>query len=407
MSKEKNPQKNQPEEQAVATESSRRGVSYFTFGISLVIVLFAGLIAGQRSNDVVSQVFQKSPIGLDTSSLQKTYSQLKDNYDGKLDDKKLIEGANKGLVEAVGDPYTAYYNEKEAKEFSADLEGTFSGIGAELGKKDGKLLVISPLDNSPAIKAGLQANDVIVRVNNEDTTKWSIDKAVSRIKGEKGTTVKLVVLRGDEVKEFTITRDIITDPSVKSQKKGDIGVIRISRFGEDTAARTRKAAQDFKNQDVKGIVVDLRGNGGGYLETAQEMASLWLDSGQTVVTERRGKEVMQTHAAQGDNMLNNMPTVVLIDGSSASASEILAGALKDSGKATLVGEKSYGKGSVQRIIKLQGGAELKVTAAKWYTPHGKNISKEGISPDVKIEPNKDDDGREKDAQLDKALETLQ
>lgn len=402
MSKEEENQKDQP----VAAETPSRGVSYFTFGLSLFIVLFVGLVAGQRSDSIVSQVFQKSPDSLDTSSLQKTYSQLKDNYDGKLDDTKLVEGANKGLVEAIGDPYTAYYNEKEAKEFSADLEGTFSGIGAELGKKDGKLLVISPLDNSPAVKAGLQANDIIAKVNNEDTASWSIDKAVSRIKGEKGTTVKLVVLRGDEVKEFTITRDKITDPSVKTEKKGEIGVIRISRFGDDTATRTRKAAQDFKQEGVKGVVIDLRGNGGGYLETAQEMASLWLDSGQTVVTERRGKEVIETHAAQGDNILKDMPTVVLIDGSSASASEILAGALKDSGKAKLVGEKSYGKGSVQRIIKLKNGAELKVTIARWYTPQGKNINKEGISPDIKVAPSKDDDGREKDAQLDKALETL-
>lgn len=381
-----------------ASAPRKRSVSYFIYGISVVIFLLVGLVAGTRI-DQFGSIPNNS-----LKPLQETYKALHQNYDGKLDDKKLIEGASRGMVEAAGDPYTAYFNKNEAKEFASDLDGTFSGIGAELGKKDNKLVVISALDFSPAQKAGLAPNDIIAKVNGEDSSDWSIDKAVSKIRGEKDTTVKLTIVRGDQVVEPTITRDNITYPSVKTEESsGGVGIIRISRFGKDTASLVRKAAEKFKGK--KGIVVDLRGNGGGYLDAAQEVASLWLDKDQTIVTERVGGEIKQTHGATGDNVLKGVPTVVLIDEGSASASEILAGALQDHRVATIVGQKSFGKGSVQDVVELSGGAELKVTIAKWYTPNGKNIGKQGITPDKIIAAGLNNN-QDNDSQLQKALDII-
>lgn len=392
----------------------KKGVSRLTAVFAVMIALAVGYIAGTRSDELMAHLPFAEQVGvsreqLDLSSVQSTYNTLLQKFDGDLDAQALIEGANKGLVEAAGDPHTVYFDAEEAAAFSSDLEGTFSGIGAELGRREDKLTIITTLDNSPAKKSGLQANDVIARVNDEDASGWSVEQAVSKIRGEKGTTVKLTVMRDQEVKDFSVTRDKITDASVKSEVTDDnIGIMRISRFGEtDTVSLARKAAQDFKNREVKGVVVDLRGNGGGYLLAAVDVASLWLD-GDVVVSERRGDEVIEELKAARNPILKGVPTVVLIDGGSASASEILAGALKDNGAATLVGTKTYGKGSVQQIMSLHGGAQLKVTIAKWFTPDGKNIEKEGIEPDTKIEY--DTKAAEKDAkkdnQMDEALKVL-
>ncbi len=390
----------------VAETPRRSGVSKFTFCLSIALALAIGIIAGSRSEQITAYFSKNTnPSDLPLSSLQQTYDALRQEYDGTLDRNKLVEGANRGLVEASGDPYSTYLSKDEAAELQNDLDGTFSGIGAELDKKDGKLIIVAPLDDSPALKAGVKPGDVIAQVNNEDTSSWSIDKAVSKIKGKEGTTVKLTLVRGDEVKEISITRAVITDPSVKTEQKGDIGIIRISRFGNETATLARKAAQTFKEAGVKGVVVDVRGNGGGYLESAQEISSLWLKSGTTVVVEKKGSKVTEAHRASGDPLLLGVPTVVLIDGGSASASEIVAGALQDNQAAQLVGEKTFGKGSVQKIVDLSGGAQLKVTVAKWYTPKGKNISKEGIKPDVAVSYGKNDT-KENDSQLNKALELL-
>lgn len=376
--------------------AKRRTVSYFTLSASIIVAILVGFLVGMRSNDFFISDNSLTP-------LKETYKALKSNYDGKLDEKKLIEGASRGMVQAAGDPYTVFFDKKEAAAFEKDLDGQFSGIGAELGKKDDKLVIISALDSSPAQKAGLMPNDVVAAVNSEETTGWSVDKAVSKIRGEKGTTVKLTIVRDGEVQEVNIVRDTITDPSVKTEEKGDVGIIRISRFGSDTASLTREAAEKFANK--KAVVVDLRGNGGGYLQSAQEIASLWLDEGQTVVTERSGGQTRQTHKAEGDNVLKGKPTVVLVDAGSASASEILAGALQDHGAAKIVGQQSFGKGSVQDVIDLRNGAKLKVTIARWYTPNGKNISKHGITPDVVVVAGKTDD-KDNDTQLNKALDII-
>jgi carboxyl-terminal processing protease len=378
----------------------------------LLIALVVGAIAfvgGTRSNELMAHFNSKqaSPTALDFSSLNDIYQVLRSKYDGTIDTQALIDGAKHGLVAATGDPYTTFFTDKEAQEFQDDLDGSFQGIGAELGKRNDQLVVISTLDDSPAKKVGLLANDVIVKVNGEDATGWSTDQAVSKIRGEKGTTVKLTVFRNNELKDFSITRDAITNPSVKSEITADhIGYLRISRFGDtDTVSLSRKAAESFKTAGVKGVILDLRGNGGGYINTAQAVASLWLED-QVVVTER-GTTGVDTLRSDNNAPLKGIKTVVLVDGGSASASEIVAGALSDHGAATLVGEKTFGKGSAQTIEKIPSGGQLKVTVAKWYTPNGKNINKEGIKPSIEIKLTADDINANRDPQKDKALELLQ
>ena len=378
----------------------------------IVITIFVALVSfvtGTRSNEIVAKFDGKqAPATLDFSSLNEVYGVLRSKYDGKLDTQALIDGAKHGLVEATGDPYTSYFTAKEAEEFESDLEGSFEGIGAELGKRNDQLVIISTLDDSPAKKAGLLANDVIVGVNSDDATNWTVEQAVSKIRGEKDTTVKLSVLRGEQgIKEFSITRAAITNPSVKHEITAEnIGILRISRFGStDTGNLSRQAAEQFKAAGVKGIVLDLRGNGGGYLNAAKDVASLWLED-KTVVTQREGGVVVDTLRSDNDAPLKGIKTIVLIDGGSASASEIVAGALRDHGAATLIGQKSFGKGSVQVVEGLASGGQLKVTTAKWYTPNGKNINKEGIKPSVEVTLTPEDINANRDPQKDKALELV-
>lgn len=344
---------------------------------------------------------------LDFASLQEVYKKLRNAYDGELDAATLIDGAKKGLVAAAGDPYTVYFTEDEAKQFSDDLEGKFSGIGAEIGTKNNNLIIVSTLDDSPARRSGLQTDDIIGKVNDEDTTGWSIDQAVSKIRGDKGTTVKLTVVRDQQVKEFSIVRDNIVNPSVRYEiTPENVGYLRISRFAEDTESLAQKAASEFANKGVKGVILDLRGDGGGYLVTAQQVAGLWLTNDKKIVEERIGEVVKDELFAKGAAPLNGIPTVVLIDGGSASASEIVAGALSEHKAAQLVGTKTYGKGSVQELLNLSMGGQLKVTIAKWYTPQGKNIDKEGIKPDVEVVPTDAQIAAGEDVQKAKAIDLL-
>lgn len=373
-----------------------------------VFVGMVGFIGGTRSDEIMSKLDRNpAPGTLDYSALNDVYGVLRDKYEGELDTTALIEGAKRGLVEATGDPYTTYFTASEAEQFEADLEGSFEGIGAELGKRNDQLVIISTLDDSPAKKAGLLANDVIVKVNDDEATTWSVEQAVSKIRGEKGTTVKLTVLRGDGFKDFSITRAAITNPSVKSEITPEgIGILRISRFGEtDTVMLSRQAAEQFKAAGVRGVILDLRGNGGGYLSAARDISSLWLEN-KVVVSERRGGVVVDTLRSDTDAPLQGIKTIVLVDGGSASASEIVAGALADNKAATLVGEKTFGKGSVQVIEDVPGGGKLKVTVAKWYTPAGKNITKEGITPSIEVELTPEDINANRDPQKAKALELL-
>lgn len=395
-----------------APEKSKKKLPLYAGVLALVAAL--SFTAGTRAEELpgYGRLFNGNTAAgqadLDLSSVQRTYDVLRTKYDGQLDINKLIEGANRGMVEATGDPYTTYLDAEDAKVLDDDLGGRFEGIGAQLGKKENNVFIEMVLGDSPAQKAGLQAGDVITKVNDQDATGWSIGQVVKEIRGEKGTTVKLSVIRGGtDVKEFSIVRDTIVDPSVKSEVTADnIGIMRISRFGEmETYQLAERTAQDFKNKNVKGVVVDLRGNGGGYLAAAQDIAGLWLDN-KVVVTERQGDRVVETLRTGPNPILEGVPTVVLVDGGSASASEILAGALRDNKAAKVVGQKTFGKGSVQTIEELPSGAQLKVTIRKWYTPGGVNVNKEGIKPDVEVGITPEDVTAGRDPQLDRAKQEL-
>ena len=388
----------------MVTGEKRQQLSWF---LTLVIVAIVSFVAGARSDALfanVASVFgvRTSNKTIDLSSVQKTYQELIANYDGKLDTQKLIYGANRGLVEAAGDPHTAYMDPDETKEFDKSLSGQIGGgIGAEIGLRNNKPTIIKPLENSPAQKAGIKAGEVIIKVNDEASSDWSVEKVVSKIRGEVGTSVKLTLLSGDQTREVSVVRQNIVSPAVESEIDGEIGILKVNRFGDDTVSLSRKYASEFVEKGVKKVILDLRNNPGGTVGAAQGLLGIWLDN-QIAMTERRGSEIVKTLRTTGTPILGNMKTVVLINGNSASASEITAGALREYGKATLVGQKSYGKGSVQIVLGLPGGSQMKVTEARWYTPKGKNIDKTGIEPDVKVDLSAEDINNNLDTQMDKA-----
>ncbi len=382
--------------------------------IVLVMVFALGLEVGDGQIHLAftaptASVNGSLPAQLDYSSVTKVYQALKDNYNGTLTSSQLLDGMKAGLAEATQDPYTEYFTASQAKDFQNALNNSFSGIGAELGKDaSGNLIVVSPIKGFPADRAGLKPKDAIVSINGEDTSNLTADVAAAKIRGPKGTTVTLKIVRDDtDTLSFTITREDIQLPSVTTKTlDGNIGYMQITSFADDTATLAEKAAESFKQAGVKGVILDLRGNPGGRLDAAVDVSSLWLPSGDTVVTEK-GTNGDESHTATGDNPLLNIPTVVLIDGGSASASEITAGALHDNKAAHLIGVQSYGKGVVQQLLDLGDGSELKVTIASWYRPNGQNIQKKGIAPDQAVQMSDADVAAHNDTQLAAAEAYLQ
>ena len=377
--------------------------------LSITLAILIGYVAGTRSNELLGAVAPILGIKVETSTLdlstvQTAYQQLKVNYDGTVDEQALIDGASRGLVAAAGDKYTVFMDAKEASEFDKDISGEIGGgIGVELGMRNSQPVVIRVLDANPAEKAGVKAGDVVTAINGESAKDWDTSKVAQKVRGEVDTTVKLTVSRDGTSKEFTITRATVNNPSVQSRVENGVGIMTITRFDDNTGSLTKKAAGSFKNQNVKGIILDVRGNGGGYLTAAQDVAGLWLN-GKTVVSERTNGKVTDELKAGNDAILEGIKTVVLVDEGTASASEIVAGALQDYGVATIVGQKTYGKGTVQKVLDLGAGTKLKVTVARWYTPKGKNITKEGIKPDKAVEITKDDVDAGLDPQLSAAIE---
>jgi carboxyl-terminal processing protease len=341
-----------------------------------------------------------------SASIKNTYASLKDNFDGTLDTQKLIDAANKGLVSAANDQYTLYLSSSESLAFQNDLNGSIgSGIGVELGTRNDRVVILRTLADNPALKAGMQAGDYIVSVDGKDTTGWTAYDAAKNIRGETGTMVKIVVERDTKELTYDLKRETINNLSVDSYVKDGIGVIRILRFDEQTADLARTAAKDFKSKSVNAVVVDLRNNGGGYVSAARDVAGLWLRN-KVVMTERTGDQLIDTIKTGNSTLLEGIKTVVIVNGSSASASEILAGALQDYNVAKIVGEKSFGKGSVQKLVDLIGGSQLKVTVARWYTPNSKNITGQGIQPDVNVVYSSDDMNKGSDNQLNAAISEL-
>jgi carboxyl-terminal processing protease len=330
----------------------------------------------------------------------------------KVTDQDRVWGATEGLASSLGDPYTVFFPPEENKLFSAEIQGSFGGIGAEIGVKDNVLTVVAPLRDSPAWNAGIKAGDKIIRIDKTTTNEMTTEKAISLIRGPKGTVVTLTILRpGEKVtREIKITRDTIEIPTIDTEiKEGGVFVIKLYSFTENSAELFQGALQKFVDTRSDKLILDLRGNPGGYLDAAVDISSWFIDQGKVIVTEDFGDNrkpyVLRSHGPR--LFTDQLKFVVLVDGGSASASEIVAGALREHNIATLVGEKTFGKGSVQELIPVTDTTSLKVTVAHWLTPNGISISTaQGIEPDVKVSMSHKDITDGVDPQMKKAIEIV-
>ncbi|OGL65628.1 hypothetical protein A3B21_03125 [Candidatus Uhrbacteria bacterium RIFCSPLOWO2_01_FULL_47_24] len=338
------------------------------------------------------------------------WNTVKDQYlEQPVLDTELFYGAVGGIVASLGDPYSAFLDPEMTRKFAEELSGTFEGIGAEIGIKRDQLVIIAPLPETPAERAGLRAGDRIFKIDEKDTIGMPLDVAVSNIRGQKGTTVTLKILRNGwkEAKDIAIVRDTINVKSVTwKELQGGIAHIKVSYFNETTPSLFEEAVQGVLAKNPKGIILDLRNNPGGFFEVGIGVASQWIPAQSTVVFQEYQGGRREAFGAQGQARFKEIPTAVLINQGSASASEIVAGALQDYKAATLVGEKTFGKGSVQTYEQLRGGSSLKFTVAHWLTPLGRQIDKEGIAPDIEVKLTPEDYENDKDPQLDKAVELL-
>ena len=376
-------------------------------------------IEAARAEVVTNKNAPPSYLGkdVDFSQFWDIWSRVRDGYVHQpVHESQLFYGAIKGAVAALHDPYTEYFDPDEAAEFAKELEGKFEGIGAEIGFRDSKLIVVAPLPNSPAIKAGIKSGDQILEIDGKDTVGFALDEAVSKIRGPKDTEVKLTIYReGWKVpKEVTITRAQITVDSVTwktvdvkgaDAEKGVYGVITLSQFNEDTVPKFDAATRDLTLRGVKGIILDLRNDPGGYLDAAVEVVGGWVDHDIAVI-ERQSDGTENPFISKRAPKLGDIPTIVLANKGSASAAEIVTGALQDYGKATFVGEKTFGKGSVQNYESLADGSALKLTIAEWLTPKKRSIDKVGLDPDVEVKLTDEDANAGKDPQFAKAIELL-
>lgn len=386
-----------------------RKVNLSTTIVSCAVTLAIGLLIGvnfEKLSGQASNVLSgKSTI--DFSELNDVYDTLADNFDGSIDKSKIIEGAKRGLVDAVGDPYTYYMTASEYSDFTSDLNGDVgAGIGVEIGLRENFVKVLRTTKDNPARKAGVLAGDIIYKVNDEDVTSLDTEGVAKKLRGAAGTEVKLTVVRDNEEKEFTLVRETINNESVYVEYRGKAAIMTISRFDEKTGELAEKLAKELKDKGCDKIILDLRGNGGGYVDAAVYTASLWLD-GVTVTDAKSSNNTSynRTYTAKtGRAILKGMKTIVLVNGSTASAAEILTGALKDNNLATVLGEKTYGKGCMQALEPINNGDVLRVTIANWYTPNGANISKEGIKPDKVVERSYEQINKDIDPQLDAALD---
>ena len=386
--------------------------------VALAIVFALGILVGRQTpKNVVLEdgsvigigEFNQIESDVHFSQFWEVWRLLQEDYIyGPVSDKDLFYGAIAGLVEGLDDPYSVFFDPEEADEFQTDLNGSFEGIGAEIGLRDGQVVIVSPLTGSPAEQAGVKAGDAIHLVDDIETFGMSIEEAVRVIRGPKGTTVTLTVTRDTEdgIIEIPIKRDTIEISSVEWEIRDDgIAVIDIFAFNDDTSRNFNRAVVDVLTADVEGLVVDMRNNPGGFLDRAVTVAGEWVGN-DTVVIERMGSGLMRDLDAQGVARLANIPTVVIVNGGSASATEIVAGALQDYGLASIVGEQTFGKGSVQEYRELSDGSGLKITIAEWLTPQGRSIQKEGIKPDYIVEFTEEDILEERDVQFEKAIELL-
>ncbi|MES3005572.1 MAG: S41 family peptidase [Patescibacteria group bacterium] len=397
-------------------------------GAIVIVVLIAGAFYGGtvsgRAQEVQAQrldaIINKEtgmPTGVDFSLFWKAWKILDENYvdthnNATTTIEERVYGAIKGMTAALGDPYTVFFPPVENSAFQTEIEGNFEGVGMEMGIKDGILTVISPLPGSPAKNAGMLAGDKVIKIDNKISTDMTVDEAVVLIRGKKGTQVTLTVLR-EGVKdpfEIKITRDVINLPVIETKldPQTKIFTITLYSFSTQSANHFRSALREFVMSGSNKLILDLRGNPGGVLDAAVDMASWFLPPGKVVVREDYGEGKEETvERSRGYDIFNdNLKMVILIDGGSASASEILAGALKENGKATLVGTATFGKGSVQELVQIDDKTSLKVTVARWLTPSGKSISDGGLAPDIEVKLTEKDIAEKNDLQMKKAVEIL-
>lgn len=382
--------------QELSPQQKRQLFSRLLVTFAVLLVFAAGMVAGTS--------MERRKSALDLTQFWNVYGLLQKEYIGTLDKDKAVEGATKGLVESLDDPYSSYLPADERKRLDEELSGQFDGIGAILSEKDRRTEIVELIPGSPAEKAGLKANDLILAVDDQPTEGLVLDEVVSKIRGPKDTTVTLLVERSgtDDPIVFKITRAKIQVKSVKSEMKGQVGYIDVSQFGDDTVEGVTEAVKSLKDKKAKAIILDLRNNPGGYLNSVPPIAGLFLPPS-VIVKEKYKSGKTDSLRSTSVPILPDTPLFILVNDSSASASEILAGALQDYDRATLIGEKTYGKGSVQDIIPLYGSAALRLTIAEWLTPKDRAINKMGIEPDVVIE---DKIEGTSDAVLEKALELV-
>lgn len=386
--------------------------------VILVVAAFgAGVFVGYKQIPAVDKVAGISnkeinkPSDVDFSLFWNVWHDVENSYvdKTKIDKKVMVYGAISGMVKAIGDPYTVFFDPKEAKKFKDDVTGSFEGIGAEIGIRKGFLVIISPLKDAPAEKAGLRAGDKILKINDTIATDLTVEEAVNLIRGPKDTSVILTITRDgfESAKEMKIMRGTIKIPIVKFEmKNNNTAYVALYHFTANSSLELRKTLKDALNAGAKKLILDLRNNPGGYLDSAVDIASVFLSQGNVIVSEKFGNGTNDEYKSYGPGILKDFPTVILVNEGSASASEIVAGALRDVNHVKLIGQKTFGKGSVQELKDLDEGASLKVTIAKWFTPGGYSISDGGLKPDVEVALTAEDFDKGRDPQLDKALEVI-
>lgn len=390
-------------------------LSLILIGLPLIIVaFFLGMFYGKENKTITNgvELTNSDVVTIDQfANYWRAWKILDDKFvtSASTTAQDKIWGSIKGLASSYGDPYTVFFPPVEAKMFQEDISGNFEGVGMELGIKNNQLVVVSPIKNSPAWKAGVKAGDIITKINDKNAIDMTVDQAVKLIRGKKGTVVKITFVQAGGSKEIerSITRDIIDIPTLDTYTKpGGIFVIKLYSFTAQSPYLFRNALRDFILSGNNKLILDLRGNPGGYLDAAWDMASWFLPAGDVVVTEDFGrKQESKIYRSKGYNIFGSkLKMIILVDSGSASASEILAGALSEHGVAKLVGTKTFGKGSVQELVSLTSDTSLKITIARWLTPRGHNLSHDGLTPDVTIPVNEKDPT--KDVQLDKAVEIL-
>jgi len=396
-------------------EEEKRGFPKIILVILFLVVAIGSFFGGSIYGSLNSPVILPGGGGSSTNdgSFDKLF-EVKDvlhqQYYQDIGDEALLEGAIKGMVDAVGDPYTVFYNQEEYQEFQDDGQGNYVGIGVMVGIKEDKIVVITPFEGSPAYEAGIRAGDFILKVEGVEYKGSEMDKAVSVIKGEEGKPVTLTISQNGIEKEVTIVRASITLVNVQSEMvAGNIGHVTMLQFTNNTAKQVREAMEELKAQGAEGYILDLRGNPGGYLDEAVDTASLFVEKGKTVLYTLDKAQQKREYLSKGGDFIG-APLVVLLDEGSASASEVVAGALKDYKAATIVGQKSFGKGIVQMVFNVGNKEGVKVTVSSYYSPNGINIHGEGILPDVEVQLPEGVEAPltiDNDTQLQKAVEILQ